>query len=506
MLHYHAGVRKSSFCLILASLAFALLPSVFAQAPALEPVITGPDEIKVGRTLVLDASASKGLGEDTQYRWYVQGIPQPISRTVEVVYTPEKTDKLAIRLVISTKINGEAAEAETQRVIVVYERKIALIADASIPMDKLLLHQENAANEGVYLRVLQPPAAALPVSTEDSLYGIISEKSSALAGAQSIIIWTDGISGLQALMRSAEENDDVAAGLENQTIALITERSLNTLSRTARGPFSVLKPERILITRKEAVNPLITSEKLEDFLLQLEQRDIDITTVDKSSVAIRPWNLLSALVSFMLTHGISSQIIILLLTLPLITSIIAFLKQVIGITTFGLFTPSIVALSFLAVGWRIGIAYLVFLLITGNAVRTLLNRWRLLHIPKVAIILTVVSITLLILMGIGAAFDFTIGRDTVFILLIMSTLSESFLAMKAEEGWTGALIGVGETILAAIICVIIVSRPIVQSILLAYPEVILLTIIIDIGLGKWTGLRLVEYFRFREVFRHLQEE
>ena len=109
-------------------------------------------------------------------------------------------------------------------------------------------------------------------------------------------------------------------------------------------------------------------------------------------------------------------------------------------------------------------------------------------------------------MGIGAAFDFTIGRDTVFILLIMSTLSESFLAMKAEEGWTGALIGVGETILAAIICVIIVSRPIVQSILLAYPEVILLTIIIDIGLGKWTGLRLVEYFRFREVFRHLQEE
>src|SRR3989338_9270848 len=140
MLHYHAGVRKSSFCLILASLAFALLPSVFAQAPALEPVITGPDEIKVGRTLVLAASASKGLGEDIQYRWYVQGIPQPISRTVEVVYTPEKTDKLAIRLVISTKINGEAAEAETQRVIVVYERKIALIADASIPMDKLLLH------------------------------------------------------------------------------------------------------------------------------------------------------------------------------------------------------------------------------------------------------------------------------------------------------------------------------------------------------------------------------
>ena len=31
-------------------------------------------------------------------------------------------------------------------------------------------------------------------------------------------------------------------------------------------------------------------------------------------------------------------------------------------------------------------------------------------------------------------------------------------------------------------------------------------IVVNIALGRWTGLRLVEYVRFREVFRHLQEE
>jgi hypothetical protein len=41
---------------------------------------------------------------------------------------------------------------------------------------------------------------------------------------------------------------------------------------------------------------------------------------------------------------------------------------------------------------------------------------------------------------------------------------------------------------------------------LAYPETILVTFPVNLFLGRWTGLRVVEYFRFREVFKHLQEE
>jgi hypothetical protein len=344
------------------------------------------------------------------------------------------------------------------------------------------------------------------VSTEEAIFNALSERTNALVGAESIVLWTDGITGLQALMRMAESDPSRTAGIDNQTIIMITDRSLKTLSRTVRGPFSVLKPDQILITRKEAINPLIAAGNIESFLEDIEQRDIDFLVVDESTTQIRPWNLMSSLVNYMLTHGVSSQIVILLLLLPVIAMIIAFLKQVIGITTFGLYTPSVVALSFLALGWQIGLFFILFILITGYLTRELLKRWRLLYIPRVAIVLTVVSITLLILLGIGASLDITFGRDTIFILLIMSTLAESFLTLKAEEGFIGATIGIGETILAALICVLIVSRPFLQSFLLAYPEVILLTIVVDAALGKWTGLRLVEYFRFKEVLSHLQEE
>jgi hypothetical protein len=474
----------------------------------LNPVITGPQDIAVGRTLVLDASASTGLGEDTEYRWYRDSIPQPISNSVEAVYTPERPGESTFRLVIRTTIDDQIREIETSRTITVYNRKIALIADSTVPTEKLELHWQAAVEAGVHLRVLHTSETLLPLAAEEVLTGLITDQSDALTGAEAVVLWTEGITGLQALMRAYEANPEQLQGLSNQAIVLITNRSLQTVSRIARGPFSVLKPDRIMVTRKEALNPLFAASDMEAFLLETEQRDIDLLVVDEKSAGIRPWNLLSSLVNYMLTHGVSSQVIILLLTLPIIATIIAFLKQIIGITTFGLFTPSIIALSFLALGWKVGVLFLILILITGYATRAFMRKWRLLYIPKVAVILTVVTITLLLLIGMSVALNIQLAfsRDTVFILLIMSTMSESFLTLKSEEGWFSAFFGISQTIIAALICVAIVSWTALQSIVLAYPELILLTIFVNLFLGRWTGLRLIEYFRFREVFKHLQEE
>jgi hypothetical protein len=496
--------------LVIAILLFTLIPSVLAQevaeAEPLSAVITGPDEVPVGRTIVLDASASHGLGENTQYIWYRGESTVPISRSVEAVFTPDQPGVVIMRLSISTIINGEREAVETSQAITVYDRKIVLIADSSIPLDKLNLHLVAAAEAGVYLRLLQPEKTTIPLGVEESIFAMLSEESATLNGAEAVVLWTEGVKGLQALMRAVEGNPDKYEAIHNQTIILITDRGLGSLARTAGGPFTVIKPHQILVTRKEAVNPLMSAGDMGSFISELTRRDIDFLVVDKSSTGIRPWNVLSSLVNSMLIHGVPSQTVILLLMLPIIATILAFFKQVIGITTFGLYTPSILALSFLALGWELGLMFLLFILVTGYTTRQLMKRWRLLYIPKVAIILTVVSLTLLVLLGLGAYQGITLSGDTIFVLLIMSTLAESFLNVKTEEGWKTALFGIGETVMAALFCVFIVQLAFLQSIILAYPELILITIVINIALGKWTGLRLVEYFRFQEVFKHIQEE
>lgn len=501
---------------ICACLSLGLTLPVFAQdavgsaqtsSSSLQTIITGPDDVAIGRTIVLDATVSRSSGSSIQYKWFVAGKTQAISETVEAVYTPETAEPLVFRLVVtSISPAGDTQVSETTHTVNVYSRKIVLVADASVSADKLAAHQEVAASAGVFLRILRPNPSASPLGDEEALSALLSEQADSFAGANAIILWTEGISGLQSLLRAVNSNQELLAGMQNQMIVLLTDGSLQTLARTARGPYSVLRPQQILLTRKEAIDPLLASTSVDQFLQELSKRDLEHFSINASTAGLRPWNILSSLVNTMLTKGVPSQTVILLLVLPFIAMILAFLKQVVGITTFGLYTPSIIALSFLALGWKLGVFFLLFILFTGYATRAFMKRWRLLYIPKVAIILTVVSFTLLILMGISAFYGITFSRETIFILLIMSTLTESFLALKTEEGWRSAIIGILETIAASLICVFIVQWDVFQALILAYPEIILLTVVVDIFLGRWTGLRLLEYIRFKEVFKHLLEE
>lgn len=493
---------------------FALLPAVaHAQsagsgADVVRAVITGPTDVAVGRTVVLDASAS-GLAGGTveRYEWTVEGQRAPISQTVEAVYTPEKAGELAFTLSIAVRLpSGELAESASSYRVIAYDRKIVLVADPGIERDRLGLHMQTATEQGIFLRIIQPPATVTPLDAEEVLVGMLSEQAEALQGADAIVVWTDGVRGLQALMRTAQNNPDVKASLSQQTIVVLADGSLQTLSRTAQGQYGVLRPRAILLTRREALNALLSTPTLEGFFDEIERRDIDTLLLDASSTGLRPWNVLSTLTNAMLVRGMPSQTVILLLVLPVIATILAFLKQVVGITTFGLYTPSVIALSFLALGWQMGVLFLVAILFVGYGARRLMRGWRLLYVPKVAIILTVVSVALFVLMSVGSMMGLTFTRETIFLLLIMSTLAESFLNLKTEQGLVSAVLAVGETVLAALLCVFLVQWGPFQSLLLAYPELLVLTILANVLLGRWTGLRLVEYFRFRDVFRHLQEE
>ena len=475
--------------------------------PQTTAVISAPADVQVGRTVVLDASASRIAGENPEYRWYLGDAKLAIARGVELIFTPERSGKILFRLVVrSTGLDGKPQESETTHEVVAYRRKVVVLADESVDPAKLSGHGDRALEEGVYVRVIQSPQGTPNLGVEDSLAGLIAEKKDTLSNAEAIVVWTQGIAGIQALLRTVRNEPDREAQVKNSSIVMFTESSLGRLERTVRGSFSLLDPREIIITRTEAMNPLIAAKDMEDFHDLLIARDIDSVTLTDSSLGLKPWNVVSMLVNYLLAHGVSGNTVILLLMLPVIATVFAFLKQVVGITTFGLYTPSIIALSFVSLGWWVGLLSLLFILVAGSATRSLMRRWRLLYIPKIAIILTVLSFTLLLWVALGTAIGFDFTRDSVFMLLILSSLSENFLSLKAEEGWWSAILGSAETILGSLACVAIVQWRELQSLILAYPEIILLTLPINIFLGRWTGLRFVEYFRFREVFKHLQEE
>jgi hypothetical protein len=93
----------------------------------------------------------------------------------------------------------------------------------------------------------------------------------------------------------------------------------------------------------------------------------------------------------------------------------------------------------------------------------------------------------------------------VFPMLIMTTLAEKFVSAQSGKGVYAAVLLMFETTVVSLICYWVVEWQFLQNLVLSYPEIILLLILVNLGLGRWSGLRFFEYIRFREVMRHAEE-
>lgn len=211
------------------------------------------------------------------------------------------------------------------------------------------------------------------------------------------------------------------------------------------------------------------------------------------------------LVQFFVESGVPVETVYLLLMLPVIATLVAFSRQIIGVKAFGIYTPSIITFAFLAFGdkgLKYGVAIFLAVLGVGILSRYLLKYFRLLYLPRVAITLSIISFSILGILALGASLKRTgLAAVDIFPLLIMITLTEKFVATQIEQGSKTALILAFETLVVSIIGYFIISQPFLRDFFLAYPWLIFVTILINIGLGKWTGLRLIELIRFRQILR-----
>jgi hypothetical protein len=191
--------------------------------------------------------------------------------------------------------------------------------------------------------------------------------------------------------------------------------------------------------------------------------------------------------------------------LPIIATFIAFLRQVVGIKAFGIYTPLIVTFAFLATnGLKYGIAIFATVILVGMVMRFVLKPFRLLYLPRVAIMLTVVAVFILFMLVSGGGLRRTgLAAVSIFPILIMITIVEKFVAAQIEKGDRAAVVLAVETLLISILGFFIASSRTLIQLIASYPWVILLTIPINIVLGKWTGLRISEYFRFKEILKRM---
>ncbi len=213
---------------------------------------------------------------------------------------------------------------------------------------------------------------------------------------------------------------------------------------------------------------------------------------------------ISPIVNYFINQGVPLDTVVLLLMFPIIATMIAFFRQVIGIKAFGIYTPSIIIFAFLFTGIKYGVALFFSAIIVGMIARLVMKRFRLLYLPRVAVTLSIVAVAMLFMLAFGGSLQRTgLAAVSIFPLLIMIALVEKFIATQIEKGNRTALILAVETLAISIIGYYLLKWRFLISLVVAYPWAILITIPINVMLGKWTGLRISEYFRFREIFKKM---
>jgi PKD repeat protein len=397
----------------------------------------------------------------------------------------------------------------------VFEKNVLLITDSLQQEIKIAMLAEAAKKKNIFLDIAWGVGKQIGFFGEENVITTaLREKFETVRDTDLILVWTrsgDGINGLASFVKKLNPPLDFS----KKEIVVITDDSLDSLARVMRGNFATIQSREILLTRSDALREIVLAENSEDISEALERQAIPYRTITSSLEDFSIMSPLSFLVNYLISEGIPSSVILLVLMLPVIATFVAFLKQVIGITTFGVYIPSVLTLSFLAIGLKLGITILFVVVVSSILIRKILRHYRLAYTPRLAIVLFFVSLAIFAaivlitwLAPFGAYFRVAdLIAASIFPMLIMSTLAEKFVSVQTEKGMRSAIQMFIELLLVSLGCYLLVGEwSSFQTLMLARPEIIFLFLIIDVMLGKFTGLRITEYFRFREVLKKAEEE
>jgi hypothetical protein len=86
-----------------------------------------------------------------------------------------------------------------------------------------------------------------------------------------------------------------------------------------------------------------------------------------------------------------------------------------------------------------------------------------------------------------------------FPFVIMTMIVERISVSLEEEGWRNTLSRVGTTVLSVYLTYAVIQAKGLQTLLLVFPELLFIILGLLVAVGKYTGYRVTELFRFGEL-------
>lgn len=233
-----------------------------------------------------------------------------------------------------------------------------------------------------------------------------------------------------------------------------------------------------------------------------KQKDKLAAFLDDNPPEPLAWNnFIQHAIRYAVNEGVPVNTLVLVLLFPMVASLIAASRHMIGLRGFGVYSPAVLSVALVSTGITEGI--LIFLAIVGTAVlaKRIIWRLKLSYLPRTAMLLWMISLGILGILFIAPSINVvTLMTVNIFPILILVLLAENFLDAQARTKQAEAIALTVETIGLAALSALLLKWEIVQKVALLEPELLIVsTALLNIIIGKFTGLRISERFRFRSI-------
>lgn len=212
-------------------------------------------------------------------------------------------------------------------------------------------------------------------------------------------------------------------------------------------------------------------------------------------------NILKLAIRKAVAEGVSPNTLVLLFLFPLVAALVAFSRQVVGMSGFGIILPALLSIAFVSTGGVVGLVLLFFVLLSAIFGRVFIRKIKVPYLPKLAILIWLVSLSVLGLLIMSPMIGLTrLMSVGIFPIMIFLLLAETFVEAQITRSLTTSMEMTLETVILAFVAYKVISSPVIQAMVLLHPEVSVISIfVLDILIGKYKGLRLAEIWRFRKL-------
>ncbi len=243
-------------------------------------------------------------------------------------------------------------------------------------------------------------------------------------------------------------------------------------------------------------------KKLENEIKNNKYNFINLTSKEKISKIF----FISNFINYLSNNWFSTQNIYLIIIIPFLLLWVSVFKHILWFPPIWILIPTTITISMLKFWIIVTLILLIVFLITNLLLSKIINKYNMHYTPKISMLTIINILVFIITLNILSTYQLIkIDINDIMFFIFFILVAEKLITIIIWKEFNEYKQNLSYTIIFAFISFIIFKLNFIKTIILSYPEIIILLIPILFMIWRFTWLRISEYFRFKEVIKNIEE-